>query len=322
MTRFLIGLSLLLVTAHAFAEPLDCTGLSNSAEAAPPGYDEQCTDVPEFAAPSRRPSGIEALGAIAFTVDTRGDGSRLPNTLYKFTLPDFAAQTSRGVTQPSLFALDFSPDGSTLYGISGASAVSDPSTLFTIDTENAAATRVAALSGLAAGDSASGLAIDPRSGMAYFSAAGGSPISSRLYTIDLSTGELTLIGPLSGPTDPTGTIFIDIAINCQGDLYGHNISDDALYSINPDTGVATLIGTHGLPANFAQGMDFDNSDGTLYAFIYTGGGTNRFGTFDLATGAFTTLVENSPLGEFEGAFPATCGGSTEIFKDGFELTLR
>lgn len=322
MKRYLSGLSFLLVAAPVFAEGLDCAALSNSADAAPPGYSAQCADIPEFASPGRQPSGVIAPGGIAYTVDIRGDGSRLPNTLYKFTLPDFPAQTSRGVTQPSLFALDFSPDGSTLYGISGASAVSNPSTLFSIDTETGAATLIAALSGLTAGDSASGLAIDPVAGIAYFSAAGGSPISSRLYTLDLGTGALSLIGALTAPTDPTGTIFIDIANNCLGDLYGHNISDDALYSINPNTGAATLIGTHGLPANFAQGMDFDNSDGTLYAFIYTGAGTNRFGTFDLTTGAFTTLVQDSPLGEFEGAIPSTCPGSDDIFKDGFELTPR
>jgi hypothetical protein len=48
-------------------------------------------------------------------------------------------------------------------------------------------------------------------------------------------------------------------------------------------------------------MDFDNSDGTLYIFLYQGGGANVYGTVDLTTGAVTPLAVDSPLGEFEGA---------------------
>ena len=62
-----------------------------------------------------------------------------------------------------------------------------------------------------------------------------------------------------------------------------------------------LVGPTGLPANFAQGMDFDNEDGTLYIFLYQGSGANVYGTVNLATGAVTALATNSPTGEFEGA---------------------
>jgi hypothetical protein len=89
-------------------------------------------------------------------------------------------------------------------------------------------------------------------------------------------------------------------------LVAHEIATDSFYNVNPATGAMTLIGSHGLAANFAQGMDFDNQDGTLYAFIYTGGGTNRFGTVNLTTGAFTTQAQDNPLGEFEGAVRNTC----------------
>ena len=318
MTRYVIGLVLLQLCHLAAAAPLDCKALANSADRAPPDYALQCVDANQRSALPLAAETVRAPGDIAFTVDIRGQAPRLANTLYDFTLPDFAAQTSRGVTQQSLFALDFSADGNTLYGISGSAAASNPSTLFTINTLTGAATVVAPLSGLTAGDSASGLSIDPVSGIAYFSAAGGTPLLSRLYTLNLATGALSLIGPLSAPTDPTGTIFIDIAMNCAGELYGHNIGDDALYSINPSTAATSLIGAHGLAANFAQGMDFDNTDGTLYAFIYLGSGTNRFGSFNLATGAFTTLTQDNPLGEFEGAIPGVC--SAGIFANGFEAT--
>lgn len=318
MTRFVICLVLLHLAPLTHAGTLDCDALANSAGSAPHGYAEQCLRTRDQATQTPASGAQRAPGDIAFTLDIRGQAPRLPNTLYSFTLPDFSNQTAIGTTQPSLFALDFSTDGNTLYAISGSAAATNPSTLFTIDTTTGAATIVAALSGLTASDSASGLTIDPITNVAYFSAAGGSPSSSRLYTLNLTTGALTLIGQMTAPTDAVGTIFIDIAINCQGQMYGHNISDDALYSINLGTGAGTLIGTHGLAANFAQGMDFDNSDGTLYAFLYTGAGTNRFGSFDLQTGAFTTLVQDNPLGEFEGAIPSQC--SLDVFADGFEST--
>ncbi len=100
-------------------------------------------------------------------------------------------------------------------------------------------------------------------------------------------------------------------------MFGHNISDDALYSIDPVTGAGTFIGTHGFDANYAQGMDFDNSDGTLYGFMTTIDTSSRFGSFNLSTGAFTTLVHDNPSGEYEGAFPAACPSDT-IFANGFD----
>jgi hypothetical protein len=62
-------------------------------------------------------------------------------------------------------------------------------------------------------------------------------------------------------------------------------------------------------------MDFDNDTGVLYAWTYQGGGTNRFGTINLATGALTTLSSSNPIGEWEGAVRTSCGA---IFEDGFE----
>jgi hypothetical protein len=47
-----------------------------------------------------------------------------------------------------------------------------------------------------------------------------------------------------------------------------------------------------------------------------GGGANRFGTVDLATGALTTLSNSNPVGEFEGAIQNVCVDL--IFADGFE----
>lgn len=62
----------------------------------------------------------------------------------------------------------------------------------------------------------------------------------------------------------------------------------------------------GFNANFAQGMDFDNATGTLYGCIYTGGGSNVYGTWDTTTGEVTPLNVDEPLGEWECAIPNPC----------------
>lgn len=314
-------LSAMSAQAGVAAGQLDCRALSNSMGSEPEGYAEQCAWGAPYAYSA--PAQIQAPTDTALTIDIRGQAgvpTRLANSLYDFTLNGFATQNLRGVTNPQVFALDFNAAGTTLFGVTGSAAAPNPLTLGTVNTTTGAFTPIAAVTGLTVGDSPSGLSIDPMTDVALLSAAGGTPLLSRLYSLDLTTGVATLIGQITAPTDPAGTIMIDISTNCSGQLFAHNISDDALYSVNPATGAGTFIGGHGLAANFAQGMDFDNQDGTLYAFIYTGTGTNRFGSFNLATGAFTTLVQDNPLGEYEGAIPTTCVPAVvdDIFGDGFE----
>jgi hypothetical protein len=304
MKKLLASLCAFAATTSLNAQALNCAALENSMLNEPAGYAAQCR--PGLVAAPATANSTNAPTDTGFTIDIRGQAPRLANTLYSFTLNAFATQTTVGVTNPQVFGMDFDAANTTLFGVTGAAATPNPGALGTINRTTGAFTLIAPLTGLTAGDSSSGLSINPRTGTAFLSAAGGTPVSSRLYSLNLTTGAATLIGPITAPTDPTGTIMIDIAMNCSGQLYAHSISDDALYSVNTTTGAGTFIGTHGLAANFAQGMDFDNESGTLYAFIYTGAGTNRFGTFNLATGAFTSLTTDTPLGEFEGAIPTAC----------------
>ncbi len=302
----ILVLALLANVGAANAQTLNCAALSNSAEAEPSGYAEQCLNV----IPSPRvTNAVNAPTDTGFTIDVRGQAAvptRLVNSLYSFTLNAFQTQALRGVTQPQIFGMDFNVANTTLFGVTGAAAAPNPSTLGTIDQTTGAFTVIAPVTGLTAGDGMSGLTINPITGAALLSAVGGTPALSRLYSLNLTTGVATLIGGITAPSDPTGTVMIDIALNCQGALFAHNILDDSLYSVNVATGAGTKFATHGLAANFAQGMDFDNQSGALYAYIYTGAGTNRFGTFDLTTGAFTSLVTDNPLGEYEGAIPTAC----------------
>ena len=75
---------------------------------------------------------------------------------------------------------------------------------------------------------------------------------------------------------------------------------------------AAFVGSIGFDANFAQGMDFDNSDNKLYAWIHLFAGNNIYGTINLDTGALTSITTNDPIGEFEGATQTIGEGCVSI----------
>ena len=160
------------------------------------------------------------------------------------------------------------------------------------------------VSGIPAGDNISSLTINGTTGEAYVTGLGAAGMT--LYSFDLGTGVATPIG-----SDPAVGLMIDTAINCEGVMYGHDIGTDMIYEIDTSNGSATPIGPTGVNSNFAQGMDFDNDTGELYAYTYQGGGTNQYGTIDLNTGALTPLNIDNPLGEFEGFSLTTCDGAGE-----------
>jgi hypothetical protein len=220
------------------------------------------------------PSGIGYAQDIGYISDN----------FVSFPLNNFPGQTVIGTSTNAYYGMDFDPTGTTLYALNDST-----DQLGTIDLATGAFTALVPCAPLSS--NWTGLTIDPATGTFYASDA------TTLYTIDPSTGTPTAIGPFGT------SLMIDIAMNTAGEMYGHDIGADSIYRINPATGAATLLGLTGYAANYAQGMDFDNADGTLYIFLYQGGGTNVYGTVDLTTGAVTPLAINSPLGEFEGAIP-------------------
>ncbi len=139
-----------------------------------------------------------------------------------------------------------------------------------------------------------GMAVDPSApANVYVSSTDG--VTSQLYTIDLGTGVATPIGPMTG-----FGLVIDIAFDLTGQLYGHDIGTDEIISINKATGAAAAIGLTGVDSNFAQGMDLDASDGTIYLFAYFGGGAAEVRSVNTTTGATTLVVDNFGF-EMDGA---------------------
>ena len=288
-------------TDKAGGGSLDCEALANNPGIEPATFAAECgywkTSVIGGTNTELGPTDLGYAQDIGFVSDN----------FVSFQLGDFPGQTVVGQQTDAYYGMDFDPGATTLWALNDTSG-----TLGTIDLASGAYTPVVACPG-PGGGTWSGLTIDSLGGF------WGSTVDS-LYTIDPGTGASTLVGAFG----TTGALVIDIAVNATGDMYLHDIGDDSIYSVNTATGAATLIGLTGYNANYAQGMDFDAIDGTLYIALYEGGGANVYGTVDLATGAVTALATSNPEGEFEmaaqtaaGDFePLRCNGATVSFEDG------
>ncbi len=209
---------------------------------------------------------------LVYAVDMRG------NRFVTFDTLAPGAQTVLNASYlPDYFGMDFNAAATNLYGVKTVTGVSSVERLSLADGSLLAS---AAITGIDSGATVTGLTIDG-SNTAYLSAGGSA--GYKLYNLNLTTGAAGLIGTMSA------NIIIDIAVDTAGRMVAHNISTDTFHFVNTATGGLTLIGGHGLTANFAQGMDFDWSNNVLYAAVYTGGGTLTYGSVSLTTGAVTSI---------------------------------
>lgn len=128
-----------------------------------------------------------------------------------------------------MHGLEFGP-GNVLYAVSGASANQN---VYTVDTTTGVATAIGA-TGLT---SFNNLGYNSDTGVMYMTNSG----SDSLYTMNLTNGAPTLVGPLNGSTNPNG-----VAYNYDnGLMYMVDNSTDNLYTLNLATGAANLIGSTG-----------------------------------------------------------------------------
>jgi hypothetical protein len=172
----------------------------------------------------------------------------------------------------------------------------DYNQLFTVDTTSGAANMVGPMT-TAYGENWSGMAGDPVTGNMYASATNIS--NSYLYTVNLGTGAATLVGEITGAPG-----IIAIAVDDVGQMYGLDIVNDVLLSIDKNTGAGTVIGSIGFNANYSQGMEYDSNSGLLYLAAYNStAGQGELRIADPSTGS-STLV-----GVFGSIVPGT---GTEI----------
>jgi hypothetical protein len=246
-----------------------------------------------------------------FALDLRA----APNRLLRFPV-NAPANTQVATVTQDFFAIDFDRAANTLYGITFLAAGTGTMELGTIDQATGAFTSIGPISGAGAAEANwCGLSMDPTTNTMYAAAVTGAGLCN-LYTIDLTTGATTLVAPIAGPA----ALYIDIAIDVNGQMYAHDIAADTLVTVNKATGATTVLGPTGMASNFAQGMDFDWTTNTLYATIYTGGGTGAFCSLSTTTGAATVIASttawNSEMEMAVKAAPpaagcyANCDGST------------
>jgi hypothetical protein len=129
--------------------------------------------------------------------------------------------------------------------------------------------------------------------------------TSYLVTVDVTTGATEVIGSLSGVG-----CGIDLAYNTNDDMvYVVDLLTDSLFRVDPETAVATLVGSLGVSANYAQGMDFEEESGVLYWAAYTTSGELR--VIDTTTGA-STLIGAFPSGAEVDCLAFPTGGITDV----------
>src|SRR5208282_1214644 len=111
--------------------------------------------------------------------------------------------------------------------------------------------------------------------------------------VNSATGAVTVVGN-------SGQILTDMAFNARGQLFG--VTYTALYSINPATGAASLIGDLNAGSGDINGLAF-SSTGVLYG---VSGATDQLYSIDTQTGQATAL---------SGTLPASSAGAI-AFDDG------
>lgn len=163
-----------------------------------------------------------------------------------------------------------------VYALDGVTA-----NLITIDTTTGVPTVV----GSTGNGNTTGMAYDPTTGNMYVSDVISCGSGSRLHTIDLNTGALTLVGTITN-----APCLIGIAADTSGQLYGYDIANDSLLSIDKATGAGTIVGSLGFDANYGQGMAFDAASGQMYLAAFNNAAFQaELRIADLNTGN-TTLV--------------------------------
>jgi hypothetical protein len=241
-----------------------------------------------------------------FGLNVRGVGSFFTTNTTSF-VPSF--RVIAPAVPVAAFAMDFDETAQHLYAVANATlaiGTVDLSTGVFVPNGQTVTGVANALAG------ATGLTCTPN-GTWYLSQTDAASGGSSLYVGDITTGVFTLVGLINA-----GTI-IDISADAAGNLYGHNISDDAFYSIDTTTGLGTMLAGTALAGNFAQGIDFDWSTGLLYAAVYVSGGVGSFLSYDPATNTVTNLGLTTSLNaemEIACRVPATvvnvdvCGPNT------------
>jgi hypothetical protein len=290
-----VALAALTLSASAFAQSVPCSG----GESVGP-----FSSVGSCKGGDASPSQPAAPTDLTLTYAVGGSGIFATPGMFSHPFNNLGAATALGPIPVAANAnlitgLDTDPTGATVFAIAGFGTGITPR-LVTVNRTTGALTTIANLSGLATGGIALGMATDPRNGTIYIAEFVATPQAMNLRTVNATTGATTLVGNMSATQ-----LITDMAINCQGVMFGLQSSNDQLVSVNTTTGATAAIGALGFDTGNlvdGSGIDFDNQDGTLYANLHTfvtgtGVTASRYGTINTATGASTGVATPTAIGK-------------------------
>lgn len=185
----------------------------------------------------------------------------------------------------TIYADDMAGDGN-LYALNSGS-----NTLVKVYS-NGTTTTIGALTNLLTGDTTTGLSWNRANNTMYATSANAAGTTGTLYTVNLTTGALTVVGTMTGLALP-----IWLEIDNAGNAFVADSSVDKLYSVNLTNGAATEVGNLGINIQFAQEADFNTANNVLYMAGYLGAGASNIYTVNTTTGA-ATLVGPTTGNEF------------------------
>jgi hypothetical protein len=249
--------------------------------------------------PVRSPSGGE------FSVPAYAISSLLPG------LETFDALDPAGTMSPITMNSDWiysatfvGNDFSKLYVIDNDSFEVQPGSYGTIDTTTGELTVIGPITG-AESTWWSGMSEDPLTGVVYavnYTDTFGGSANATLYSINLSNGRATRIGPIDGPGVNPIRYISGIAISPAGLMYGIDLYGQSLIAIDKTSGAASVIESLGLNVQFIQDLAFDPSTGDLYwAAFYiddTGSEVGELRVLDPLSAASQAIGQFPPAGEY------------------------
>jgi hypothetical protein len=145
--------------------------------------------------------------------------------------------------------------------------------------------------------------LDPVTGTTSLLGGGGTGLLTALETdangslfgVNFSTGVVSLIDKTTGALTPVFTTLTNLqglGIDLNGTWYGTSTSSQSLYTIDPQSGTATLVGAHGAGVQFAKGFDVVTTGSNFATKVRFGQGCNNLfasfyesGPFDLSNTA-------------------------------------
>lgn len=181
----------------------------------------------------------------------------------------------------------------------GSMNPNDPTIIYVLDNANnlysvdAATGAYTSLGSIAApgGEGWVGLEFDTTTGDLY-GLSGTISVSSTVSLIDLGAMTATPLGS-QGAVGISGAIAM--AIDGSGTIYVHDITEDAIYTVDRTTGVGSFLGATGFDANYGQGMGYDQLTDTIYLTAFNNTlFDSELRTLDTATGATTVVGQMQP----------------------------